>query len=357
MTRTTRTTWRSSTPATRAWCVRRSSPVAPDRRGGRGPGRARPLLRRLAPGVGGRRPRRLRLPGARQRHHAQPAPQVAREVPHRDLPEPPPTSDPQPTSPRSQSIRASLARLGAEQRVLVLRYFADLSEAQIARSRDRSRDRQRAGRPAPSPCSPLTPRSTRSSPDPRGGPMIPAASTRSPGCCEQRATTWTWHRRPRGSRGRGRPARRRHRVSVGVVGAAVVVLLPVAVWAAHPSSRPTGRCRDRTHVDPTGRLVRRRRTASGAASGLAPDSPTRSRARPTSAVIAATSSRSCSPSRWPHHPPTTTTTRSCGPLHYGDGSSLRITATLADGSAPVTREVGAGPVPRSSTSPSRAAGT
>ncbi|MCB0895383.1 MAG: SigE family RNA polymerase sigma factor [Nocardioides sp.] len=55
------------------------------------------------------------------------------EVPHRDLPEPPPTSDPAADVALSQSIRASLARLGAEQRqVLVLRYFADLSEAQIA---------------------------------------------------------------------------------------------------------------------------------------------------------------------------------------------------------------------------------
>ena len=55
------------------------------------------------------------------------------EVPHQDLPEPPPTDDPAATVSLSQSIRASLERLGPEQRqVLVLRYFADLTEAQIA---------------------------------------------------------------------------------------------------------------------------------------------------------------------------------------------------------------------------------
>ncbi|WP_028637352.1 SigE family RNA polymerase sigma factor [Nocardioides sp. URHA0032] len=55
------------------------------------------------------------------------------EIPYRDLPEPPATEDPAAGVSLSQSIRASLARLGREQRqVLVLRYFADLTEAQIA---------------------------------------------------------------------------------------------------------------------------------------------------------------------------------------------------------------------------------
>lgn len=55
------------------------------------------------------------------------------EIPHGDLPEPAPTGDPADEVSTSHSIRASLDRLGVEQRqVLVLRYFADLSEAQIA---------------------------------------------------------------------------------------------------------------------------------------------------------------------------------------------------------------------------------
>jgi len=56
------------------------------------------------------------------------------EIPFQELPEPPPTDDdPASTVSLSHSIRASLDRLGHEQRqVLVLRYFADLTEAQIA---------------------------------------------------------------------------------------------------------------------------------------------------------------------------------------------------------------------------------
>jgi RNA polymerase sigma-70 factor (sigma-E family) len=55
------------------------------------------------------------------------------EIPFRELPEPPPTDDPATEVSLSHSIRASLERLGHEQRqVLVLRYFADLTEAQIA---------------------------------------------------------------------------------------------------------------------------------------------------------------------------------------------------------------------------------
>jgi RNA polymerase sigma-70 factor (sigma-E family) len=55
------------------------------------------------------------------------------EIPYQELPEPPPTDDPATTVSLSQSIRASLERLGQDQRqVLVLRYFADLTEAQIA---------------------------------------------------------------------------------------------------------------------------------------------------------------------------------------------------------------------------------
>ena len=55
------------------------------------------------------------------------------EVPHGDVPEPPPTGDPAADVSLGQSVRASLDRLAVEQRqVLVLRYFADLSEAQIA---------------------------------------------------------------------------------------------------------------------------------------------------------------------------------------------------------------------------------
>lgn len=55
------------------------------------------------------------------------------EIPHQDLPEPTPTDDPASAVSLSHSIRASLDRLRPEQRqVLVLRYFADLTEAQIA---------------------------------------------------------------------------------------------------------------------------------------------------------------------------------------------------------------------------------
>lgn len=55
------------------------------------------------------------------------------EVPHRDVPEPPPTGDPAAQVSLGQSVCASLDLLSVEQRqVLVLRYFADLSEAQIA---------------------------------------------------------------------------------------------------------------------------------------------------------------------------------------------------------------------------------
>ncbi|WP_051552212.1 SigE family RNA polymerase sigma factor [Nocardioides sp. URHA0020] len=55
------------------------------------------------------------------------------EIPYQDLPEPPPTDDPATEVSLSQSIRASLGRLGHDQRqVLVLRYFADLTETQIA---------------------------------------------------------------------------------------------------------------------------------------------------------------------------------------------------------------------------------
>jgi RNA polymerase sigma-70 factor (sigma-E family) len=55
------------------------------------------------------------------------------EIPYQELPEPAPTDDPATAVSLSQSIRASLGRLGQEQRqVLVLRYFADLTEAQIA---------------------------------------------------------------------------------------------------------------------------------------------------------------------------------------------------------------------------------
>jgi RNA polymerase sigma-70 factor (sigma-E family) len=55
------------------------------------------------------------------------------EIPYQVLPEPPPTDDPATAVSLSHSIRTSLDRLGREQRqVLVLRYFADLTEAQIA---------------------------------------------------------------------------------------------------------------------------------------------------------------------------------------------------------------------------------
>jgi RNA polymerase sigma-70 factor (sigma-E family) len=55
------------------------------------------------------------------------------ETPFEDVPEPAPTDDPAIGVSISQTVRASLLRLSPEQRqVLVLRYFADLSEAQIA---------------------------------------------------------------------------------------------------------------------------------------------------------------------------------------------------------------------------------
>ena len=55
------------------------------------------------------------------------------EIPYQELPEPTPSGDPATEVSLSHSIRASLQRLGPEQRqVLVLRYFADLTEAQIA---------------------------------------------------------------------------------------------------------------------------------------------------------------------------------------------------------------------------------
>jgi len=55
------------------------------------------------------------------------------EIPYAVMPEPAPTDDPAADLSLSHSVRASLARLSPEQRqVLVLRYFADLTEAQIA---------------------------------------------------------------------------------------------------------------------------------------------------------------------------------------------------------------------------------
>ena len=55
------------------------------------------------------------------------------EVPYSDLPERPPTHDPATELSLSHSVRASLGRLSVEQRqVLVLRYYADLTESQIA---------------------------------------------------------------------------------------------------------------------------------------------------------------------------------------------------------------------------------
>ncbi|GAA1798461.1 SigE family RNA polymerase sigma factor [Nocardioides hankookensis] len=55
------------------------------------------------------------------------------EIPYQDLPEPQPADDPATTVSLSQSVRRSLGRLGPDQRqVLVLRYFADLTENQVA---------------------------------------------------------------------------------------------------------------------------------------------------------------------------------------------------------------------------------
>jgi RNA polymerase sigma-70 factor (sigma-E family) len=55
------------------------------------------------------------------------------EIPYQELPEPLPTDDPATEVSLSHSIQASLDRLRPDQRqVLVLRYFADLTESQIA---------------------------------------------------------------------------------------------------------------------------------------------------------------------------------------------------------------------------------
>jgi RNA polymerase sigma-70 factor (sigma-E family) len=55
------------------------------------------------------------------------------ETPFEDVPEPDPTDDHAVGVSVSQTVRTSLMRLAPDQRqVLVLRYFADLSEAQIA---------------------------------------------------------------------------------------------------------------------------------------------------------------------------------------------------------------------------------
>ncbi|MGI8434811.1 MAG: SigE family RNA polymerase sigma factor [Nocardioidaceae bacterium] len=55
------------------------------------------------------------------------------EAPHGEVPEPAPVDDPAVAVTVSHTVRAALARLELEQRqVLVLRYFADLTENQIA---------------------------------------------------------------------------------------------------------------------------------------------------------------------------------------------------------------------------------
>ncbi|MFC6345030.1 SigE family RNA polymerase sigma factor [Nocardioides hankookensis] len=55
------------------------------------------------------------------------------EIPYQDLPEPQPADDPATTVSLSQSVRRSLGRLGPDQRqVVVLRYFDDLTENQVA---------------------------------------------------------------------------------------------------------------------------------------------------------------------------------------------------------------------------------
>ncbi|GAA1477103.1 SigE family RNA polymerase sigma factor [Nocardioides aestuarii] len=55
------------------------------------------------------------------------------EIPHGELPESPSAADPAAAVVVGHSVRAALSRLAPAQRqVLVLRYFADLSEAQIA---------------------------------------------------------------------------------------------------------------------------------------------------------------------------------------------------------------------------------
>ena len=54
-------------------------------------------------------------------------------MPHGEVPEPPPVGDPAVDVSVGQSVRVALDRLPVDQRrVLVLRYFADLTEAQIA---------------------------------------------------------------------------------------------------------------------------------------------------------------------------------------------------------------------------------
>ncbi|MGD9959511.1 SigE family RNA polymerase sigma factor [Nocardioides sp.] len=56
------------------------------------------------------------------------------ELPHGEVPEPAAVEDPAADVVLSQSVHAALGRLGPDQRqVVVLRYFADLSEAQISR--------------------------------------------------------------------------------------------------------------------------------------------------------------------------------------------------------------------------------
>jgi RNA polymerase sigma-70 factor (sigma-E family) len=55
------------------------------------------------------------------------------EVPHGEVPERPADSDPALVVPVRESVRASLARLSSQHRqVVVLRYFADLTERQTA---------------------------------------------------------------------------------------------------------------------------------------------------------------------------------------------------------------------------------
>ena len=144
----------------------------------------------------------------------------------------------------------------------------------------------------------------------------------------------------------GARRRRRHRVSVGVVGAAVVVLLPVAVWAAHPfqqagqdgavtgptSTPPAGSCVD---------VVPRRVLPEWARTGFSDPEPRASYVRGDRGDIGAIlfAQPLAAPPADDHN------NKILWASPYGDGSSLRITATLADGSAPVTREVEGGPGP------------
>ena len=82
------------------------------------------------------------------------------EIPYEKLPEPSPTDDPATEVSLSHTIRASLDRLTQEQRqVLVLRYFADLTEAQIATVLALRPERSRAERRGRSPRFPKTNRS------------------------------------------------------------------------------------------------------------------------------------------------------------------------------------------------------